>query len=180
MERTFYKRVVVFILRGFGVWLAWYVLYNLWLEPQENLDHTLCSSLAFLGEKILQLNGFAAFLSDRTVGLSGMPGIILIDPCDGLEAMGIFLGFIHAFPGGFLRRWLFSTAGLLTIYLTNVMRVVALVLTQRYWPGMFDITHHYSSTAIFYLVIFGLWIFWARWGIAPAGKQVVKPKEGAL
>jgi hypothetical protein len=32
------------------------------------------------------------------------------------------------------------------------------------WPAMFDITHDYSTTAIFYLVIFVLWMVWANLG----------------
>ncbi len=168
MERAYRKRIFTFFLRGFVVWLVWYVLYDLWLEPQGTFDHTLSHNLVSVSGDILSFFGFKTFVSDRVVGLTGMPGIIIITPCDGMEAMGLFLGFIHAFPGNRWRRWLFSLAGLLVIYLTNIVRIIVLVLTQRYWPGVFDFTHHYSTTALFYVIVFLLWVIWAHWGIRDA------------
>lgn len=165
MERAYRKRILIFFLRGFGVWLAWYMLYDLWLEPLGTFDHMLSHNLVSVSGDVLSACGFKVFVQDRVIGLAGMSGIIIITPCDGMEAMGLFLGFIHAFPGNTRKRWLFSLVGLLVIYMTNIARIVALVLTQKYWPDLFDFTHHYSTTAIFYVIVFLLWVIWAQWGM---------------
>ncbi len=165
MKRAYRKRIAVFFLRGLIVWLAWYVLYDLWLAPRGTWDHWLCHSLVLVSGEILKVTGFDTFVHDRVVGLTGLPGIIIINPCNGMEAMGLFLGFVHAFPGQRWKRWLFSMAGLLVIYMTNIVRIVVLVLIQCYWFSLFDFTHHYSTTAIFYAIVFLLWVIWAQWGI---------------
>lgn len=164
MERAYRKRIVEFFLRGLVVWLIWYLIYDHWLEPEGALDHWLCHNLVAVSRFFLRSFNFQTFTSDNIIGLAGYSGIIIIPPCNGMEAMGLFLGFVHAFPGRPWRRWIFSIAGLITIYMTNVVRIIVLVLTQRYWPALFDFTHHYSSTAIFYVVVFLLWVLWAYWG----------------
>lgn len=165
MERAYRKRILTFFLRGLVVWVVWYVVYDLWLEPLGTFDRILSHNLVSVSGDILTAFGFKVFLHDRVIGLAGMSGIIIITPCDGMEAMGLFLGFIHAFPGNIRRRWLFSLAGLLVIYMTNIVRICSLVLTQKYWPDLFDFTHHYSTTAIFYVIVFLLWVIWAHWGM---------------
>lgn len=165
MKRAYRKRIAIFFLRGFVVWLAWYILYDLWLAPQGSFDHWLCNDLVSVSGTIMRVLGFHVFVSENVIGLTGMAGIIIITPCNGMEAMGLFLGFVHAFPGQRWKRWFFSMAGLIVIYMTNIVRIIVLVLTQRYWSTVFDFTHHYSTTAIFYVIVFMLWVIWAQWGI---------------
>ena len=52
--------------------------------------------------------------------------------------------------------------GIATIYLVNILRVATLMLMQEWAPEFFDFTHDYSTTTIFYLVIFFLWMLWVR------------------
>jgi exosortase/archaeosortase family protein len=48
------------------------------------------------------------------------------------------------------------------IYLVNILRIATLMLMQEWPPQFFDFTHDYSTTTIFYLVIFFLWMLWVR------------------
>ena len=52
--------------------------------------------------------------------------------------------------------------GIATIYLVNILRIATLMLMQQWAPQFFDFTHDYSTTTIFYLVIFFLWMLWVR------------------
>jgi exosortase/archaeosortase family protein len=86
------------------------------------------------------------------------------DGCNGLTTIGLFIGFIVAYPGKMIRRLLFIPLGILAIYATNVLRVIAMVLAQKYWPAAFDPLHGFGLTAIFYVVVFALWVVWANYG----------------
>jgi exosortase/archaeosortase family protein len=63
-----------------------------------------------------------------------------------------------------IRRLLFIPLGILAIYATNVVRVIAMVLAQKYWPVAFDPLHGFGLTTIFYVVVFALWVVWANIG----------------
>lgn len=56
--------------------------------------------------------------------------------------------------------------GIGVIYLVNILRILVLTITQAYYPQFFDFTHDYSTTAIFYLFIFLLWVVWVNFSDA--------------
>jgi exosortase/archaeosortase family protein len=95
-------------------------------------------------------------------------GVHVADGCNGLTTIGLFIGFVVAYPGKMIRRLLFIPLGILAIYATNVLRVIAMVLAQKYWPAAFDPLHGFGLTAIFYVVVFALWVLWANVGGAEA------------
>ena len=69
---------------------------------------------------------------------------------------------LYGLPGRNQSRLYFSILGIVIIYLVNVLRIATLILMQEWAPQFFDITHDYSTTTIFYLVIFLLWMLWVR------------------
>jgi exosortase/archaeosortase family protein len=77
-------------------------------------------------------------------------------------------------------RIYFSIFGVAVIYLVNITRIVILSYTQYYWPQVFDFTHDYSTTAIFYIVIFVLWMIWANYGEPMDLEQSYKSPESAV
>ena len=55
-----------------------------------------------------------------------------------------------------------GSLGIAIIYLVNILRIATLMLMQEWAPQFFNFTHDYSTTTIFYLVIFLLWMLWVR------------------
>ncbi|MCS4136414.1 exosortase/archaeosortase [Salinibacter ruber] len=77
--------------------------------------------------------GHDASALGRSVTMPGISGVRVADGCNGLATIGLFVGFVVAYPGRFWRRLaLTPPLGILVIYATNVGRVVAMVLTQKY------------------------------------------------
>jgi exosortase/archaeosortase family protein len=72
-----------------------------------------------------------------------------------------------------IRRLLFIPLGILAIYATNVVRVIAMVLAQKYWPAAFDPLHGFGLTTIFYVVVFALWVVWANYGGRTEGEAAL-------
>jgi exosortase/archaeosortase family protein len=146
-----------------GIYVLWYLIYELWLLPAGWLDACLCKNIAQIGYHSLHLLGYEAFLNGRHVGVIGTTGIFLVNGCSGITAIGLFIGFVVAYPGRWAPRMLFIIIGIGIIYLVNIIRIIGLTITLAEWPHLFHFMHTYSSTALFYIVIFGLWMIWANY-----------------
>jgi len=164
MAKNSNRAILLFFLKSGLIYAVWYVLYELWILPDGRVDEWLSLDIVGKTAGILSLFNLPVFVQERVVGLAGNGGIEIVNGCNGIAAIGLFIGFIVAYPGKWINRILFIVFGMLVIYLVNISRIVVLVLTQEYWPQFFDITHDYSTTAIFYFVIFGLWIMWSNYG----------------
>ena len=151
-----------FALKALGIFLLWYVLYELWLLPDGRLDHWVALRVIDGAALVTRLFGFEVWMHDRVVTIAGNNGIQMVDGCTGISAIGLFLGFVWAYPGQNRSRLYFSLLGIAIIYLVNILRIATLMLMQEWAPQFFDFTHDYSTTTIFYLVIFLLWMLWVR------------------
>lgn len=156
--------VYIFALKGLLVYILWYILYDLWILPDGKIDEWLSLNIIDVSAGILTFIGFDVYTAFRVIGIDQAAGIEIVNGCNGLSAIGLFLGFVFAYPGNNAKRWLFMLTGIGVIYLVNILRIVVLAITQVYWSNFFEFTHDYSTTAIFYIVIFIMWVIWANYG----------------
>jgi exosortase family protein XrtF len=162
---AFFKSdIAKFLLKVLGIYIVWYMVYELWLLPNGTIDEPLSINIASVSAGILSFFGEPVFLYGRVVGIAGVPGVEIVDGCNGIAAIGLFLGFIYAYPGAWMPRIFFSIFGIAVIYLINVSRIVTLSFIQLYWPRGFGFMHDYSTAAIFYIIIFILWMVWVNYG----------------
>lgn len=174
----FQSEIAKFLIKVFAIYIIWYMVYELWLLPNGYIDEPLSRNIVSVSAGILSFFGESVFLYDRVVGITGLNGIEIVDGCNGIAAIGLFLGFIIAYPGARIPRVIFSVFGILVIYIVNVARIVSLSYIQAYWPQVFNFAHDYSTTAIFYIIIFILWMIWANYGESfsgPASKKDLTP-----
>jgi exosortase family protein XrtF len=168
-----------FFLVMLGVYAAWFVLYDLWLHPDGRLDEALSRAVAVATAGCLQVVGYDVFVRDRVLGLAGQTGVYVEDGCTGLTTLGLFAGFVLAFPGTWRRRAWFIPLGVVIVTLANIARIGLLAVLQRDWPAGFDAVHNFGVSTFFYLVVFGLWVLWANLGRAdstrPAGETEPSP-----
>lgn len=155
---------VKFVLKVVVIYIVWYLVYDLWLLPDGTLDEWVATNIVENAAGILTALGYDIYTAGRLIGLGEAPGVLLVDGCTGISAIGLFIGFIIAYPGRWLPRICYIFIGIGVIYLVNIIRVTVLTVTQVQWPELFAFTHDYSTTAIFYLVIFALWMIWANLG----------------
>jgi exosortase family protein XrtF len=155
---------VKFVLKVLVIYIVWYLIYEMWLLPDGSLDAWVAVNIVDTTAGILQIFNYDVYTAGRVIGVGEAPGILLVDGCTGISAIGLFIGFIIAYPGRWIPRISFIVIGIGVIYLVNLVRIATLAITQVYWPGFFEFTHDYSTTAIFYMVIFVLWIVWANIG----------------
>ncbi len=162
---SFFKsEIAQFLIKVLVIYIIWYIVYELWVLPSGVIDEPLSQNIASITAGILAAFGETTFHFGRVVGITGTNGVEIVDGCNGIAAIGLFLGFIIAYPGAWIPRLLFSLFGIAVIYITNVARTVILCYVQAYWPTAFDFTHEYSTAAVFYIIIFILWMIWANYG----------------
>ena len=162
------RRIVTFVGKVLTFYGLWYVLYDLWLLPDGTLDRWLSLNVAWMSGGLLEFLDFEATVGGRGIALPGVRGVRIANGCNGLSTLGLFVGFVLAYPGSAWRRLWFIPLGVLAVYATNVGRVVLMLLAQKYWPAAFGPLHGFGLTTIFYVVVFGLWVAWANYGGDPA------------
>jgi exosortase family protein XrtF len=158
------RAVTVFAAKAVAVYVVWYCVYDLWLLPDGRLDTMVSRSTASTSRVVLNTLGFGASGMGRLVRMAGTPGVEIVNGCNGLSTIGLFLGFVLAYPGAWWRRVVYVPVGAAVIYATNVLRIVIMVLVQHYWPAAFAPLHGFGLTTIFYVVVFVLWMGWVHYG----------------
>jgi exosortase/archaeosortase family protein len=76
--------------------------------------------------------------------------------------MIMFVGFILSFgPLTKTILW-FLPAGLLIIHIANLLRIMFLFFVAIYMKEYLYFTHKYLFTAMLYVIVFGLWVWWVK------------------
>ena len=124
----------------------------------------MSQTVVHAGQTVLSAVGVDAAASGRSIELAQASGIRIVDGCNGLSTIGLFVGFVLAFPGSTRRRLLFLPFGVGAIYVANVARISLLGGLQVHWPAGFNVIHDLGAPAFFHLIVFGLWVLWANCG----------------
>jgi exosortase family protein XrtF len=158
--------ILKFLINALLLYLAWYLIYELWLHPLRFVDLWVIDNIISTSKIFLILLGFEVIpevydASFRTIGVDGTHGVWIGDSCNGLTIFALFTGFIVAYPGSIKLKLLYIPFGILTIHLLNIIRVTALSIILLYAPEKLDFNHSYTFTTIMYAYIFLLWYWWA-------------------
>lgn len=159
-----------FVLLAVALYLIWFFSYEYWVLPDGRLNALLSDNIAATAAMLLRVLGFPASIApdDSILIMMGQQKAVYVgDYCNGLVLYALFTGFVLAYPGPVRRKLWFIPAGVLAIYLLNVVRVAALAINFLYSFKTVDFNHHYTFTFIVYGCIFLLWMLWAR-RLAPA------------
>lgn len=161
------NKVLLFLLKALGLYILWYLLYELWLDPLDTLDKPVINNLVFVSGWLLKSIGFHLIEEPhidiiRTIGIDGTNGIWIGDPCNGVVLFALFTGFVMAYPGSVKKKLWFIPLGLVTIHLLNIFRIIGLCMIVLYAPEFLEINHTYTFTILVYSYVFFLWMLWAN------------------
>jgi len=160
-----------FAVKGALLFVLWHGLYSLHFEPKGTLDQpltqwvtqgatTLFNAVGVEAHYVLEVKddpnkGMLLYLGER-------PSVGVGNPCNGLEVMVLFIGFVLLAPGSWKRKWWFLLLGLSIIYLANAVRVMVLGITFLESPSSFDFHHKYTYKIAVYGVVVLLWMWWVE------------------
>ncbi len=86
----------------------------------------------------------------------------IIEGCNGLNVIILFMSFIIAFSGKVRTTVLFIIGGSLLIHILNVLRISALCVLMYYFPEQQHFLHGVVFPLFIYGVVFLLWIIWVN------------------
>ena len=179
-RRRIPRAVVVFFCKAFILFVAWKLVYLLWLMPKGILDAPMTRFVgrstvgvlnlfagggtytAVSAYQIQQLEGGTESGEVVDIYRDGQNTLRVANACNGLEVMVLYLGFLLCYPGSTTRRLYFAAGGLGLIFLLNIIRCAALVGIYLHHRQLLDFSHHFAFTFIVYLVIFLLWYLYTR------------------
>jgi exosortase/archaeosortase family protein len=133
------------VFKDFADWLAATVYHiSAWLDV-----HVLRMNIELYEKNIISFtsNGRAMEINES---------------CSGFKQMYQVLVLFLLFPGPWRHKLWFIPAGMIAMFLTNVVRVVLLSVAMIYWPEQWDFIHLWVLRPVYYVVIFFLWVLWVE------------------
>nr|WP_236642057.1 exosortase family protein XrtF [Dokdonia sinensis] len=172
-----YKSVLLFILTFLGSYLALVSLYNLYLVyggSQTYYPDFITHSVAQQSELLIQGFGYdgrvepSAIEPAMNLSVEGAPLARIIEGCNAVSIILLFISFMLAFWGGAKRTLLFIFGGSVLIYVINVFRIAILAIGIYEYPEYAEILHGTVFPAIIYGAVFLLWLAWVKSYTKPA------------
>jgi exosortase/archaeosortase family protein len=169
-----------FLWKALLFFLIWELGYNIYLLPNRVIDKPLCT---FVGNGTASFINFIKgsnlaycktvseyvsnegdlYLADRAIVFLGPNRLIgIADPCNGLNLLVLFIGFIVVYPSKVYLKLIYSAVGILAIMFLNIARCAGLGLIHNSYPSLTDFAHHYAFKIITYLAIFLMWYWFVK------------------
>ena len=148
-----------------GLWFLFYNLIRKWNIVDfiyEQGIYFLTKIQLILSDASLSLMGFVVEIYGKTVKIVGSYGVHLDRGCLGRNTLGLFVGFILAFPGKVKSKVWFIAVGIIIFIMMNVLRIDALAITDYCCRERLDFNHHFVFKIIIYIVIFFMWVWWIQ------------------
>jgi len=86
----------------------------------------------------------------------------IIEGCNAVSVIILFISFIIAFSGKFKTTLLFILFGICSVYVLNVVRIALLTVLLFHFPEQRHFLHGVFFPLVIYGYIFILWIFWVN------------------
>lgn len=86
----------------------------------------------------------------------------IIEGCNGLSVIVLFISFVIAFSGKLKPTVLFIIGGSLLIHVLNVVRIALLCILMYYFPNQEHLLHGVVFPLFIYGVVFILWVIWVN------------------
>jgi len=159
------KPLYKFIINGIFMFAIWAIFFQFFRHAgaihnfYEYSTYKLTSIYLNFSRVILELFGYEIIISGKIIMIKNSVGVLLDRGCLGRNLMGLFAGFLIAFPGSIKSKLWYIPAGLGIIFLLNNTRIMLLVwITLTYPKTHFD--HHAVYNYTIYTLIFIMWYFW--------------------
>lgn len=164
-----YKPFLFFLASFFLTYIVLTFLYQFFLNSFENgkVD-TVTRLVAHNTEKVISWAYpsirlaesdkepfFAVYFQNRYVAR-------IVEGCNGVSVVILFISFIVAFSGKLKNTLLFVFSGSLLIYILNILRIAVLTVLIYYFPHYTHILHSVLFPLVIYGLVFVLWVIWVR------------------
>jgi len=166
-----YKSVIRFILTFILVYGVFTISYKLYLQFSDGSVYYpdyFTNLVANQTENILNAFGYNAKVlphpDEPSMKLVLNSNYIarVIEGCNSLSVLILFLSFIVAFSGKLKPTVIYILSGCVLLYVVNLFRIVILTLGLYHYPSYSDFLHSVIFPGIIYGMMFLLWMFWVN------------------
>ena len=167
------KPILLFLLKFFISYLIMVGLYSVYLSKTQQKEtlyscSPITTSVAKQTAIMIGFFGFKAEVEQHQDELS-LKVLVnnkyvsrVIEGCNSVSIIILFLAFIIAFSGSFKTTFIFGFVGSLLIYSTNIFRIAILSIGILLYPKQQEILHSLVFPAIIYGMVFLLWVIWVN------------------
>lgn len=150
----------------YGILTFVYKLYLDYSDSSTYYPDYLTHKVAKQTDLILQTLGYDAQIlkhpDEPSVKLiiNGKYVARVIEGCNAMSVIILFISFIIAFAGKFRTTVLYVLAGSVLIYMVNLLRIAILSVGLYHYPWRREELHTVIFPMIIYGMVFLLWMFW--------------------
>lgn len=167
------RKVILFLIKFFASYFILFVFYSIYLQKtQKKGDVFVCSPvttkvaeqtedvLSFLGYNVANMQ-HEEEMSVKLI-VDGQYTARVIEGCNSISIIILFIAFIVAFPGTLKATILYALAGSILIYIINILRIAFLTIMLHKYPDNQILLHNVIFPLIIYGFTFFLWVLWVH------------------
>lgn len=166
-----FKPFLVFLSKFIFTYLILAFLYQSYLNQYDlkkmQVDG-MTQMVANQSEQILSFFGSDSYtmpnLKEPSVKLfyNGKWVARIIEGCNALSVIILFISFVIAFKGKIWQTILFILAGILLIHFFNIIRIALLCMAIFHYPNSQHFLHGVVFPLFIYGIVFFLWVIWVN------------------
>lgn len=165
------KAVVRFLLLFGGIYLGLALLYKLFLVygiSDKYYPEILTYLVAEQSRALIETFGYVSttyphpFATGIALTINGDVIVRIIEGCNGISVIILFVAFVFAFGKKWKPALLFSFAGAAIIHVLNISRIALLTIGIYEYPEYKGFLHDIVFPGIIYGTVFLLWFLWAN------------------
>lgn len=151
--------IIKFLSIFIGIIGAYYILLAL---TDENFFQSYLNFTANLSSIFLNILGESSIAENGIISSNNV-SMVLSFGCEGTEPIIILLAGLLAVPISFKNKWIPGLISIVSLYILNLVRIVALYFIQKGSPEIFDAYHTVYFPILFILISLLLMAGSVRW-----------------
>ncbi|PKA82494.1 exosortase family protein XrtF [Ulvibacter sp. MAR_2010_11] len=166
-----YKTVIRFVVLFLGSYVLLSICYAVYLQLSKGGAFTpdfITNLVAKQSSAIIGGFGYEALVQPSITEpimelyVNGKYLARIIEGCNSLSIIILFMAFVIAFAEKFKKTLLFLFGGAVLIYAVNIVRIVILAVSLYHFPEHKEILHGVVFPGLIYGMVFLLWMLWVR------------------
>lgn len=165
-----YRPFFIFLLKFFVTYIVLTVAYRYYLDSFDAAAYEVDGMTQLVAD---QSEWFLDFFHDaNTTPHESQPSLKLsldgtylarvVEGCNAISVMILFVAFVVAFKGKLKQTVLFLLGGIIIIHILNIVRIGLLTMALLHYPEHEHLLHGVIFPLFIYGVVFLLWIFWVN------------------
>ncbi len=168
------KPIILFLVKFFISYFLLLGIYSFYLNASQVKEEsafscsTITKNVAEQASRIMHFFGYDSEVIQHDKELSmkvlvnGNYVARVIEGCNSVSVIILFLSFIIAFQGSVKATLIFGALGSVLIYITNLIRIAILSVGLYKYPKQEALFHDLIFPAIVYGMVFILWVIWVN------------------